>query len=279
MARDALQQAGYKVDGTAYRDNVIAVQALVNDQLDIAVISLPGALAAMQQGAAITVIMEAGKHTRRLVTVPEITRCSDLHRKQVAVPNIVSAQTLAFRRFIATQCPGTEVETVVISGADNRLAALLSRRTDGALLDLMAMFEVQRPGKAHFNVLSAFGTDVPGLAGAAVVASRSFLERHPDTARDVVRAWVQAIRTVQDPGELTRHIERRFALEPGRAAALATTYLAEKVWDLNGGLAEGFMQRNIEFAVEMGALKPGLSPDATADTRYLTAVLAEIGRK
>jgi len=279
MAKEALQQAGYAVEATAFRDNVIAIQSLVTGRTDIAVVSLPGALAAMQQGADITVIMEAGGHTRCLVTAPGIKQCSDLHGKQVAVPNLVSAQTLAFRRYIATRCPGTEVEPVVIAGADNRLAALLSERTGGALLDLMALLEVQRHDKARFNLLSVFGTDFPGLAGAVVVASRSFLDRHPETARDIVRAWVLAARAIQDPAVLTREIENRFGLEPDRAVAAATAYLGEKVWNVNGGLAEGFMQQNIEFAMEMGALKPGLTPEATADPRYLTAVLAEIGRK
>lgn len=279
MARDALRQAGYTVEATAFRDNVIAVQGLVTGHVDIAVISLPGALAAIQQGAGITVIMEAGGHTRGLVTAPDIRKCSDLHQKQVAVPNLVSAQTLAFRRYIATQCPGTEVETVIIAGADNRLAALLAQRTGGALLDLMALLEVQRQGRARFNLLSVFGTDFPGLAGAAVVASRSFLDRYPDTARDVVRAWVLAARAIQDPAVLAGEIENRLGLEPERAAAAATAYLAQNVWNVNGGLAEGFMQRNIDFAVEMGALKPGLAPADTADPRYLAAVLAEIGRK
>ena len=279
MARETLQKAGYIVEATAYRDNVIAIQGLVSGQTDIAVVSLPGALAAMQQGAGITVIMEAGGHTRCLVTAPGIKQCSDLQGKQVAVPNLVSAQTLAFRRYIATQCPGTEVEPVVIAGADNRLAALLSQRTGGAILDLMALLEVQRYDKARFNLLSVFGTDFPGLAGAVVVAPRPFLDRYPETARDIVRAWVVAARAIQDPAVLAREIENRLGLKPDRAAAAAAAYLAQNVWDVNGGLADGFMQRNIDFAMEMGALKPGLTPDATADARYLTTVLTEIGRK
>ena len=279
MARETLQRAGYIVEATAFRDNVIAIQALVTGQTDIAVASLPGALAAMQQGANISIIMEGGAQTRSLMTAPEIARCADLHLKQVAVPNLVSAQTLAFRRYIATHCPGTDVKTVIIAGADNRLAALLSRRTDGAILDLMAVLEVQRQGKTKFNLLSTFNADIPGLAGAGVVAPRAFLDRYPDTAKDILRAWVLAFRAVQDPAVLAREIETRLGFERDRAAMAAEAYLTRKVWDLNGGLAEGFMQRNIDFAVEMGAITPGLAPDAVADRRYLAAVLSEIGRK
>jgi len=279
MARETLQQAGYTVEATAYRDNVIAVQGLVGGQVDVAILAIPAVLAAVQQGAAITVIMEGGLHTRCLVTVPEITACADLHNKQVSVPNLVSAQTLALRRFIATQCPGTIVEPVVISGTHNRLAALLAQRTAGAILDLMTLLEVQRADGPAFNVLSEFGAEFPGLGGAAVIASRAFLDRYPDTARDIVRAWLLATRRIQDPAVLGEQIKRHLGLAPDLARIAADAYLAQKVWDVNGGLSDGFMQRNIEFCVDMGVIKPGLTPAAVEDTRHLDTILAEIGRR
>jgi len=59
----------------------------------------------------------------------------------------------------------------------------------------------------------------------------------------------------------------------------AATYVERKAWDRHGGLSDGFMQRNIDFSVEMGVLKPGMTPAAAEDRRYLNAVLAEIGRQ
>ena len=279
MAREALEQAGYTVEATAYRDNIIAIQGLVTGQVDVAILSLPSVLAAIQQGAAITVIMEGAIHTRCLVTAPEITKCADLNNRQVAVPNLISTQTLAFRRYLARECPGTAVESVVISGINNRLAALLARRTAGAILDLMTLLEVQRATGPRFNVLSTFGADFPGLGGAAVIASRAFLDKYPDTARDVVREWILATRTIQDPAVLRAGIEQYLGLAPDRAEAAATAYLERRVWDVNGGLPDGFMQRNIDFSVEVGALKPGMTPAEVEDRRYLDAVLAEIGRQ
>jgi ABC-type nitrate/sulfonate/bicarbonate transport system substrate-binding protein len=279
MAREALQQAGYTVEATAYRDNIIAIQGLVTGQVDIAILSLPSVLAAIQQGAAITVIMEGAIHTRCLVTAPEITACADLNNRQVAVPNLISTQTLAFRHYLAKECPGAAVETVVISGVNNRLAALLARRTAGAILDLMTLLEAQRAGGVKYNVLSAFDAEFPGLGGAAVIASRAFLDRYPDTARDVVREWILATRKIQDPAVLKARIERHLGLAPERAEAAAAAYLQQRVWDVNGGLPDGFIQRNIDFSVEVGALKPGMTPAEVQDRRYLDAALAEIGRQ
>ena len=279
MAREALQQAGYTVQATAYRDNVIAIQALTAGRVDVAISSLPNVLAAIQQGAAITVIMEAAILTRCLVTAPGITKCSDLHNRQISVPNLISSQTLALERYLTKRCPGASVEKIVISGANNRLAALLARRTDGAILDLMTLVELQRNDTAGFNVLSVFGAEFPGLGGAAVVASRTFLRRYPDTARDIVRAWILATRRIQDPVVLRAQIEKHLGLPADRAEMAAKAYLAQKVWDLNGGLPDGFMQRNIDFSVDMGVIKRGLTPAAAEDRRYVNAVLAEIGPK
>ena len=252
MARDALQQAGYRVVSTAYRDNVIAIQALVEGQVDIALLSLPAVLAAIQRGAGITIILGGASHTRCLVTAPELRKCSDLHHRQVSVPNLVSSQTLALQRYLSNQCPGTSVEPVVISGTGNRLAALLARRTDGAILDLMTLLEVQHADGPAFNVLSEFGAEFPGLGGAAMVASRAFLESQPDAARDLVRECLLATRTIQDPDVLQARIVRHLGLAPERAGRAAAAYLERKVWDVNGGLSDGFMQRNIEFCVRNG---------------------------
>jgi ABC-type nitrate/sulfonate/bicarbonate transport system substrate-binding protein len=279
MARDALQQAGYTVVSTAYRDNVIAIQGLVQGHVDVALLSIPAVLAAIQQGAGIAVIMGGGSHTRCLVTAPELTACSDLHGRKVSVPNLVSSQTLALQRYVANQCPGTRVEPIVISGAGNRLAALLARRTDGAILDLMTLLQVQQADGPAFNVLSEFGDEFPGLGGAALVASRAFLDSHPGAARDIVRECLLATRRIQDPAVLKARIVTHLGLAPGRAERAARAYLDQKVWGVNGGLQAESMQRNIEFCVEMGVIKPGMTPAAVEDRRYLDAALAEIGRQ
>jgi len=279
VAREALQQAGYTIEATSYTDNVVATQAMTAGKLDVAILSLPGVLAAIQQGAAITVIMEGSISTRSLVTAPDITACSDLNGRQVSVPNIISSQTLALERFIAKRCPGTRIEKVVISGANNRLAALLAHRTAGAILDLLTVLELQGNAGPRYNILSVFGVEFPGLGGAGVVASRAFLDRYPDTARDIVRAWLLATRRLQDPAVLQDRIETYLGLAPAKAAAAARLYLGKHVWDVNGGLPDGFMQQNIQFSVDTGVIKPGMTPAAVEDVRYVNAVLAEIGRK
>jgi hypothetical protein len=48
---------------------------------------------------------------------------------------------------------------------------------------------------------------------------------------------------------------------------------------VNGGLSEGILEANIDFCVESGVLKPGLTPAMVADLSHLHAVLDEIGRR
>jgi ABC-type nitrate/sulfonate/bicarbonate transport system substrate-binding protein len=277
--RDGLKAMGYTVETATYSDNVIAIQAMLTGKLDFARIPMPQALAAIQQGAAITMIVGGGDTTRILATALDIKKCSDLNNKQVSVPNLISVQTLTLRRYIATRCPGTNVEMVVIAGVENRLAALLANRTGGALLEATNLFELQRVYASRFNVLLDLSVDFPGLNGAAVVAPRAFVEKYPATARDIVREMILAMRRFQEPAALRRAIGQYLAFEPDKAESIAKLFLERKIWDVNGGLSDADLEANIGFCVESGVFKPGLTPAMVADRSYLTAVLDEIGRK
>jgi ABC-type nitrate/sulfonate/bicarbonate transport system substrate-binding protein len=279
VAREALQSMGYIVEAAAYSDNVIAIQAMLAGELDVARIPMPQALAAIQQGAAIAAIMSGGRLSRLLVAAPDIKKCSDLNHKRVSISALVAPPTLALRRYIATRCPGTNVEMVVIAGVENRLAALLSGRTGGAILEAANLLALQRVQGSRFNVLSDLGVDFPALSGSAFVAPRAFLEKYPTTARDIVRELILATRRVEEHAALSRAIERYLGLDSGEAQSAATSYLARKPWDLNGGLSGAVLQANIDFYVESGVIKPGMTPALVADRSYLTAVLDEIGRK
>lgn len=240
---------------------------------------MPQVLAAIQQGAPVTVIVGGGDSSRMIATAPEIKQCSDLNNKQVSVPNLISAQTLALRRYLATRCPGTNVELVVIAGVENRLAALLANRTGGAILEANNMFELQRVYGSKFNVLSDLALEFPGVNGAAVVAPRAFVDKFPATAREIVREMVLAVRRLQDPAFLRNAMANYLAMNPDDAERVGKLYLERKNWDLNGGLSDALLTTNIDFFVEAGVIKPGLTPALVTDRSYLTAALDEIGRK
>lgn len=279
VAHDGLRAMGYAVETAAYSNNVITIQAMLGGKLDLARIPLPQALAAIQQGAAVTIIAAGGDQSRILASAPAIKTCSDLHNQQVAVPNLISAQTLTLKRYIATRCPGTNVEMVVIAGVENRLAALLANRTAGALLEATNLFELQRVHGSRFNVLSDLSRDFPGLNGAGVMVPRAFVEKYPETTQDMVRELILATRRLQDHTTLKRAIESYLGMESDQAEGIAKLYLERMVWDVNGGMSDAALQSNIDFFVEAGVLKPGMTPAQAADRTYLTAVLGEIGRK
>ena len=252
---------------------------MLDGSLDVGYFPFPQVLAAIQHGAAITSILSAGGSTRVLVTAPEVKQCSDLNNKGVSVPTLVSTQALTLQLYIDKRCPGTNVERVVIAGTNNRVAALLAGRTAGALLELTSLLELRARDFTQFNELSVFGVEFPGLISAAAVASRAFLDSHPDTARDIARAWVLATRQVQDPTVLKDRIEKYLGLESGQAGIAANAYLDRKIWDVNGGLSDENLRTSIDFSATAGVITDGLSPAMTADLSFLHAVLDVIGRQ
>jgi ABC-type nitrate/sulfonate/bicarbonate transport system substrate-binding protein len=279
IAREALQRQGYVVEAAEYRDNPIAIEAMIAGKVDVASLPFPQMLAAIQKGAPIAAIVDGGVLSRTVMVAPDVRTCSDLDRKRVSVPNLVSAQALALRRYFARHCPEAEIELVVIPGLDNRVAALLSQGTAGAVLDLMGQLKIERMPGSRFNVLALLGAEFPGLSGATIVASRRFLDEHPDTAKDLVREFVVAIRQVQDPAILSREFQARIGLSAEEADAAARLALEQKMWDVNGGLSDAVVQANINFSVESGVLAPGLAPSAVVDRSYGAAVLSEIGSR
>lgn len=279
MALDALRDMGYDIETVEYRDAMIGMQAMLDGQLDVGVFGVPQVLAAIQRGAAVTSILGSGRATRVLVTAPEIKTCSGLNNKSVSVPNIISTQTLALRRYIERQCPDATIERVVIAGAGNRLAALLAHRTAGALLELTNVLDLQAKGITQFNVLSDFGEELSGLDSATIVARRAFLDSYPETARDIVRTWILATRQVQDPLVLTGEIQQYLGLDLDHARAAARAFLDRNVWDVNGGLSHDMMRTHIALAEASEVIAPGLTPAMVADLSYLDAVLDASGRQ
>ena len=277
MAIEALEKHGYVVETSEYRDNPIALQALVDGQLDFASLPFPQTLAAIQQGAAIAAIIEGGVLSRTLIVAPDIMTCADLDGREVSTPNLVSAQVLSVRRFFAIRCPQAKIDLVVIAGVENRLAAFLTRRTAGAILDATSQLKLERTPDAPFNVLAVLGIEFPGVSGSTIVASRTFVRTYPETARDVVRELLLAIRRIQDPATLSREMQARLGLGRDEADAAARLSLQQQMWSVNGGLSDAVVQANIDFSVEAGVIQPGLAPSAVVDGSFIEAALEEVG--
>ena len=129
------------------------------------------------------------------------------------------------------------------------------------------------------HALVQYSKEFPGLGGTQHVARREMVDKFPQTAKDFVRATLQARRKLQDQKTFTEMLVKYLKLTPEQALTTTQNFGAQDLWSLNGGMDNQMIQSNLDFLVEAGTLKAGLKPSEVVDLSILNAVLDEIGRK
>lgn len=279
MAADTLRAQGYTVEAVDLNDNALSVQALEQGDLDLAYISNGVAWTAIARGAKIRTILDDVNDTRVLVVAPGITTCQDLQGKKVAVAGTNSTQALLVKKYISTTCPEVKIELVVMASNSSRLIALAAGQVDAATVNLTEELGYEYSNKTKLNRLSGYSDLSKNLRGASQVIRLELIEKYPETAKDIVRALLQARRDLQDPQVLKEKAIQYLKMEPADAEILGKSFLEQKIWDLNGGYTPQILQRNLDFFVETGGVPEGLKVEQLADLTILNAVLDEIGRK
>lgn len=279
MAADALRAQGYTVEAVDFNDNALSVQALEQGDLDLGYISNAIAWAAIKRGANIRTILDDITDARVLAVAPDIKTCADLNGKQVAVASTNSTQAILLNKYIKDECPDVKPELVVMSSPNNRFIALTSGQVDAATMNLTDVLGYQYMHKMQVALLDDYTGKFLHLRGAGQVARLELIEKYPETAKDIVRALLNARRQLQDPEALTANAVKYLKMDPEEARELGKTYLEGQVWDLNGGWTPENLQSNLDFFVETGAVPAGLTANDIADLSVMNAVLDELGRE
>lgn len=279
MAADALREQGYNVEVLSFADNTLSTEALIRGELDFGNISTGIVWAAIQQGARLVSLVNGESNTLGIAAHANVTGCADLDGKRVAIASTTSTQGIMLNTYVKRNCPTAKFEPIIVAGSNNRLVALKGGQVDAATIDQTLVNELQREEQTDIHMVVHFNQEFPGLTGTSNVTRRELVEKYPETVKDVVRAILVARRKLQDPQVFAEQIVKYLDMKPDEARAEAQTYLDEKVWDLNGGYTFETLKSNIQFFVEAGTLKPGLTPNDVADLALLNAVVEEIGRK
>lgn len=279
VAADMLRAKGYTVEAVDLNDNALSVQALEQGDLDLAYISNGVAWTAIARGAKLRTILDDVTDNRVLAVTPGITLCQDLNGKRVAVPGLGSTQALLIKRYVSTKCPEAKIELVVMASNTSRLIAITAGQVDAATINLTDVLGYETAQKTKVNLLSEYSGQAKNLRGASQVTRLELIEKYPETAKDIVRALLQARRELQDPQVLTEKAVHYLKMDPEEATVLGKSFLENQIWDLNGGYTPQVLQNNLDFFIETGAVPAGVKVEQIADMTIQNAVLEEIGRK
>jgi ABC-type nitrate/sulfonate/bicarbonate transport system substrate-binding protein len=278
-AQRGLRARGYTIRQNEYTQADLSVLALSRRENDMGVISIALGWAAVAKGAPIVTVMEASGGRHVLLTRSSIRTCRDLEGRRVGVNSLGATGDQLLRTYLAEECPGAKPTMLVIQHTRNRMAAVVSGATDGAIVfrdDALAAMELQ-PGRVH--VLADLGLRWPTLMNLGVFVNRQYGEEHEDVVVEYLKACLTAYRTLgTNPALLAREAPRLLNYERN-FATIAATFVAGKTWNPNGGTSHDAVRDTIAFLVRNGTLDATIDAGRLVDRRYLERALAELGAR
>jgi len=249
-AIDALEDQGYKIDITILDASELLAEGVASGEFAFASGANNGILAAVSKGANLKAITARVANEWTLYARNDITQCSDLGGKRVAIHSQGAVSTAMVRNYIAENCPGTEPEYVVIEGSPNRVAALLADQIDASPVELGDSIQIDAQAGDRFSLLTSFAEDLPNLQTTSVYVNGNFARENPATVVAVIRAILDQHAAIDGDPAYLRSIAEEFvpdAIDAGTIDAATKRYVDLKMFPVDGGITPEKMQYTAEF--------------------------------
>jgi ABC-type nitrate/sulfonate/bicarbonate transport system substrate-binding protein len=173
------------------------------------------------------------------------------------------------------ECPAARPVTTMLMESSNRAAAFLAGGLDASALELNVWLWLQGQAPGRFTMLSDFSRRWPSLKTTGVQVNTDFAAAHPDVVREYVRALVAANRdAIADPAALESVAREKLPMSD-QWLSVARAYVAEGVWEPDGGLTREEVQFTLDFFKTHGHLDGQLTAGAVVDLTFLEEALSE----
>jgi NitT/TauT family transport system substrate-binding protein len=274
MALDLLRSQGYEVRETFFAEPPLAVEALSRGDAQFSFGSMETHWSATEKGAKIVTIMEQLRDTWVLMASNEISQCSDINGKKLAVSSPGSGSAALVRAYITKNCPGTEPELMLISGSSNRAAALLAGEVDVTPVELPDVEELLKEAPDKVHVMVTFAEDLPDVMVTGVHANLEFAEANPEVVKDFLNALLTVYKQNEaDSAALVRKAAEVLKAEPAEIEPIVKTHLDFHAWPPDGGLTEARVTSTLDFYVANEDLEQGITASDVANWDYLQIAL------
>lgn len=280
LAQQRLSAQGYVIEPTFYSSGELVVAAVSQGQADFAYGNPYTFVLASTKGAKSKWISTKVANTFLVAGVESIKTCADLANQRLGINSTGALNTILIKKYINQTCPGTTPEMTVISGSDNRAAALIAGQLDASLLELAdwEQLDAKTPGK--FHIIFNFAKDLPEMIVTGLFVSDDFAAKHPDAVKDYLRANLQVNRDIaQDHSLLLNEAAKELDIDAATLKPVVEDYFKFNAWDQNGGLNDNLVKVNLDFLDTLDGFDTSVTPAQVADLSFLNSVLDEIGRK
>lgn len=270
MAVDAMKEQGYDIEAQVMSGSDISFQALAADQIQFTADSLPPAALSVSQGAPIKAIGTRNANLVVWVAAKENEDCATLDGKQVGIYSETGGYTVLMKLYFDKECPGVNPTYVTIPDSPLRAQAVAEGQLQGTALGLPDAVALEKQYGEDTLFVTPLREQLPGVGDEYVYANQKTLDDHPQIARALLQAQLEAIRSIYDDPSQLEDLVAKY-LPDATDATVAHQFVDDHIWYANGGLGGPGMANTLEAFDLPGA------PEDLQDTGPLDDVIAAIG--
>lgn len=248
LAADRLKDQGVTLEPVLFQDPDAMALSLEQGDIDIASSGAASILAASDAGLDVRAFMGLTIPDFVLVAQADSPDCATLAGQRVGVHAQEDIFGTAIAEWVADKCPGTEFQTIVMPGSENRMAALLSDQLDATPIHLLPAVQLEKTNPGEFVIVEGFGFPA-GVSNSYYYAKTDWLNENKETVAKIVDAYVQVMDEVKaDPAPL---VERSKELIPEVDPEVMTTVIGELIkmdfWNPVAGLEKSSFDATVGF--------------------------------
>jgi NitT/TauT family transport system substrate-binding protein len=281
----AQQQGWLDADLTTVAGDANALRALLSGGGDVAVVGDFNVFSAISENAQIKAISSwQGVNDYQMIVSPKITRIQDMAGKVFAStgpggpPEEFSK--LLFKKYGVDL---SKIQYVSIAGGGHAglLQAVMAGRADAGLVNTVTALQGEKSGKA--KILYSVAREFPNLGYVYNVARNGDLNNPALKAAldNFVVAGIKAARYIVDhPADAIKLAQTKFPdSDPQLLAQTINKLVQDKVWGVNGGIEPASTTDTLDIYRKTGLLKHDITLDQIFDQRYVTAAIAQLGKR
>ncbi len=189
LAMESFAEAGNATNTIEFDSPDIQTQALLNGDIDIALMGPATVFAANAAGSDLRMIARNNFIDLMVVAGAEIESCEQLDGQLVAYHSSGSTSTAHLKRYLADTCPDAKPNFIVISGSANRAAALLEGQIAGTIVRLEDWLAVTGGNDERVRVLAMLAEAQSTLLTQALVVTSETLEN----SRGQIEGYLEAL--------------------------------------------------------------------------------------
>lgn len=201
------------------------VRGLMAGEIQFGNLAAPAPLRATLRGEADLIFLTGGINQQFILGGPGISRREELADKKIGFVGDGGLND-ALVKFIITRLNEAGIrglrEEPVPAGGDKELEALLSGKCDAIVSTPPESIEAHRRGCQYLIDFSEYGLN---YALGGIAARRDYVERHPETTRQFIKAYVEGMHRYRTDREFTVTVQAEYS-------GIADRTIAEETYDL-----------------------------------------------